>query len=79
MTERMHGWHPDGKAPCYPSKPMLVCATCARHRTGYPTPPEQRMTVVIDASLVMRGGICQMHERREVLRPYCEPVELESA
>lgn len=53
--------------PCRPHSPTPLCATCNRLRVDLPHLAECRpLTIVIDATVVTRNGICPMHEAKPV-------------
>ena len=80
MTTRRHGdvlTPPNlSLTPCRPLTPSVLCATCRRHSPGLPHDPHFRPhTVAIDATVVMRGGVCPMHEARPVERHWQDERE----
>ena len=55
--------------PCNPRQPTPLCATCARYHPELPHLAECRpLTIVIDATVVMRGAVCPMHEPKAIER-----------
>lgn len=49
--------------PCAPTQASEQCFSCVRHNPSIPADPMLRKrTVLLDASVVTRGGVCPMRE-----------------
>lgn len=60
------------QSACHPSSRIDACYICSRWRIAEPPEPEKRRSVVIDASVTHRGGVCGMFVERPVAKAFAE-------